>query len=158
KFLLAVKPDLYRQVLLAVALGLPALAFLWWIDTFRVRRRAAVMGFALCACALVGVASAFPDEEWETFARGGHVSKFARSGAPTASQLMTPGSLEPDAALPDRLKTLPETVCAPSTKPPHILLVHDESSFDIRVAPGVHVPANYGDHFRSFDGARRHFI
>jgi hypothetical protein len=157
-FLLSVKPDLYRQVLLALALVLPALALLWWVDTSRVRRRAALTGFAACACALVGVALAFPDEEWETFARGGHVSKFARSGVTTVFELTAHGYMESDAAITERLKTLPQTACTPSAKPPHILLVHDESSFDIRVAPGVHVPANYGYHFRSFDGARRHFI
>jgi Sulfatase len=123
-----------------------------------VRRRVALAGFAACACALVGVALAFPDEEWETFARGGHVSKFARSGVTAAFELMTHGYMESDAVITERLKMLPETACTPSAKPPHILLVHDESSFDIRVAPGVRVPANYGDHFRSFDGARRHFI
>jgi hypothetical protein len=157
-FLLSVKPDLYRQVLLALAFALPALALLWWVDTSRVRRRAALTGFAACACALVGVALAFPDEEWETFVRGGHVSKFARSGVTTTFELMLHGYMESDAVITERLKTLPETACTPSAKPPHILLVHDESSFDIRVAPGVHVPANYGNHFRSFDGARRHFI
>ena len=106
----------------------------------------------------MGVALAFPDEEWEAFARGGHVSKFARSGVTTAFELMARGYMESDAVITERLKMLPETACTPSAKPPHILLVHDESSFDIRVAPGVRVPANYGDHFRSFDGARRHFI
>src|SRR5215470_15233423 len=37
KFLLSVKPDLYRQLLLALALTAPALALLWWIDVYRVR-------------------------------------------------------------------------------------------------------------------------
>ena len=74
------------------------------------------------------------------------------------SELATHGYMESDAAITDRLKTLPNAICAPRAKPPHIILVHDESSFDIRVAPGVKVPADYGDHFRSFDGKRRHFI
>ena len=43
-FLLAVKPDLYREVLLALALILPALALLWWIDNLRMRPRTAVAG------------------------------------------------------------------------------------------------------------------
>ena len=51
-FLLAVKPDLYGNVLLALALVLPALTLLWWIDAFRVRLRTAVTGFAACAAAL----------------------------------------------------------------------------------------------------------
>ena len=53
-FLLAVKPDLHRQVLLALALLIPALALLWWIDSLRVRPRTAVMGFLACLSALIG--------------------------------------------------------------------------------------------------------
>jgi hypothetical protein len=37
-------------------------------------------------------------------------------------------------------------------------MVHDESSFDIRRVPGVHVPPGYGAHFQSFDGKERNFI
>jgi Sulfatase len=158
QFLLSVKPDLWGQVLLALALGLPVLVLLWRIDTWRVRRRAAAAGFAVCASALVAVALVFPDEEWETFLRGSHVSKFARSGVTTVFGLMTHGYLDSDATLTERLRSLPETACAPAGKPPHILLVHDESSFDIRAVPGIRVPAAYGEHFRSFDGARRHFV
>jgi hypothetical protein len=53
---------------------------------------------------------------------------------------------------------VPDAACTPETKPPHIILVHDESSFDIRVLPGVAVPDGYGAHFRSFDGKSRRFI
>src|SRR6266545_8342837 len=48
-FLLAVKPELYGDVLLALALVLPALTLLWLVDAFRVRLRPAVTGFAACA-------------------------------------------------------------------------------------------------------------
>jgi hypothetical protein len=157
-FLLAVKPDLYRKVLLALALVLPALALVWWIDTFRVRLRTAAAGFVACAVALVGMALAFPQEEWDTFVGEGYVSKFSRSGVAAVSELMMRGYMESDAAITDRLKTLPHEICVPGQKPPHIILVHDESSFDIRVLPGVKVAADYGGHFRSFDGKRRHFI
>jgi hypothetical protein len=157
-FLLAVKPDLYRKVLLALALVLPALALVWWIDTFRVRLRTAAAGFVACAVALVGMALAFPQEEWDTFVGEGYVSKFSRSGVAAVSELMMRGYMESDAAITDRLKTLPHETCVPGQKPPHIILVHDESSFDIRVLPGVKVAADYGGHFRSFDGKRRHFI
>jgi hypothetical protein len=157
-FLLSVRPDLYPKTLLALVLVLPALALIWWLDIFRVRLRTAATGFAACAALLVGVALAFPDEAWEAFARGSHVSKFARSGVTAMFELMTHGYMESDAVITDRLKGLAEATCAPTAKLPHILLVHDESSFDIRVAPGVRVPAAYGSHFRSFDGRRRHFI
>src|SRR2546428_12753732 len=57
----------------------------------------------------------------------------------------------------DRLKTA-DLTCQPARKPPHIIMVHDESSFDIRRAPGVNVPPGYGAHFRSYDGKERNFI
>ncbi len=101
---------------------------------------------------------AFPQHEWEGWFGHNYVSKFSRSGVSAISGLMTQGYLESDATVTDRLKTLPEATCAPARKPPHILLVHDELSFDIRVAPGVKVAAGYGNHFRSFDGKQRHFI
>jgi hypothetical protein len=157
-FLLAVRPDLPFKVLLALALTLPALALAWRIDSFRIRLRTAVFGFVGCAVALVGMAMAFPEQQWETFLGDSYVSRFARSGVGAVSDLMTRGYMESDAAIADRLRTLPETTCAPSGKPPHIILVHDESSFDIRIVPGVKVPADYGRHFRSFDGVQRHFI
>src|SRR6266516_2566824 len=40
-FLLAVKPELYRKILLAFALLLPALALIWWTDMLRVLLRTA---------------------------------------------------------------------------------------------------------------------
>jgi hypothetical protein len=157
-FLLAIKPDLFGKVLLALALVLPALTLLWWLDTFRVRLRTAVTGFAACAAALVGMAVAFPQEEWDAFAGDGYVSKFSRSGVAAMSELVMHGYMESDAAITDRLKMLPNEICVPRAKPPHIILVHDESSFDIRAVPDVKVAADYGGHFRSFDGKRRHFV
>ena len=158
KFLLSVKPDLYRMVLIASALVLPALALLWWIDSFRVRLRTASTGFAVCLAGMVAVPLAFPQEEWEAFFGDSYVSKFSRSGVSAIVELMRNGYMESDATVTDRLKTLPATTCVPAAKPPHIILVHDESSFDLRAAPGVKVPAGYGSHFKSFDGKRRHFI
>ena len=157
-FLLAVKPDLSPKILLVLALGLPVLTLIWWIDVFRVRRCTAAAGLAACAAALLGISIAFPQEEWDTFTGDSYVSKFARSGVAAVSAYAAQGYMESDAAIVDRLRVLPNAVCVPRGKPPHIVLVHDESSFDIRVLPGVKVAATYGEHFRSFDGKRRHFI
>src|SRR5262249_19899960 len=120
-FLLAIKPDLYGKVLLALALVLPALTLLWLVDTSRVRLRTAAAGFAACATGLVGVALAFPQEEWDAFAGDGYVSKFSRSGVAAMSELAMHGYMGSDAAITDRLKTLPNEVCAPQAKPPHII-------------------------------------
>jgi hypothetical protein len=157
-FLFAVKPGLSRKILLVLALVLPWLTLIWWIDVFRIRRRIAATGLAACAAALLGISIAFPQEEWDTFVGDSYVSKFARSGVAAVSEYATHGYMESGAAIVDRLRVLPNEVCAPGGQPPHIVLVHDESSFDIRVLPGIKVAAGYGDHFRSFDGKRRHFI
>jgi hypothetical protein len=157
-FLLSIKPELYRQVGFALALVALSLVLLWRIDSLRVRARTAAAGGLVCAAALVATALAFPEEEWGTFSGDRYVSKFARSGVTAVVEWTRRGYLESDASVTERLKTLPEASCTPGGKPPHILLVHDESSFDIRVAPGVRVPADYGSHFVSFDGRRRHFI
>src|SRR5262249_36228003 len=55
-FLLAIKPHLYGDILLALALVLPALTLLWLVDAFRVRRRTAATGFVGFAAAPVSVA------------------------------------------------------------------------------------------------------
>src|SRR5262245_3658456 len=44
-FLLAVKPELFGKILLACALIVPALPFIWWVDVLRVRSRTAGLGF-----------------------------------------------------------------------------------------------------------------
>src|SRR5204863_9399895 len=43
-------------------------------------------------------------------------------------------------------------------KPPHIFMVFDESSFDIRAIPEIKVSTDYGAHFTSSDGKQRSLI
>src|SRR6516164_10017632 len=50
-FLLAIKPDLYGKVLLALALVLPALTLLWLVDTSRLRLRTPRIPSPPCAAA-----------------------------------------------------------------------------------------------------------
>src|SRR5581483_12466415 len=80
-----------------------------------------------------------------------------RSAVDTVSALATQGLMESDAFASERLQPTADD-CAPAAKPPHIILIHDESSFDIRMAPGIKVPDGYGAHFRSFDGKERNFL
>src|SRR5262249_20534946 len=54
-FLLAVKPELYQKALITVCLVLPALALIWWVDPFRIRRRTAAAGLFACTAALLGL-------------------------------------------------------------------------------------------------------
>ena len=157
-YALNVMPALYWNIIIVAALPLPVLALLWWVDATRVRLRAAALGFAICFLGLTGISLANPQEEWEGFFGDSYVSKFSRSGVAAVSALMINGYMESDAVATDRLKTLPEATCAPTSKPPHIIMVHDESSFDLRELPGIKVPPGYGPHFLSFDGKARHFI
>src|SRR3546814_8007484 len=54
-----------------------------------------------------------------------------------------------------RLSVAAPATCKPGQRLPHIVLVLDESSYDITAAPGVKVPPGYRSHFRSFDGKER---
>src|ERR1700675_915637 len=157
-FLLSIMPGLYRNIVISVVVVLPLLALLWRFDTFRVRLRTSLIGFGACLAGITALSFAQPQEDWETFLGGSYVSKFARSGVTALSELMMHGYMESDAVVTDRLKLLPDATCVPARKPPHIIMVHDESSFDIRVAPGIKVPEGYGSHFLSFDGKARPFV
>jgi phosphoglycerol transferase MdoB-like AlkP superfamily enzyme len=66
--------------------------------------------------------------------------------------------MESDAVAAERLKVPLVDSCHPAGRRPNIIMIHDESSFDIRQAPGIRVPAGYGSHFKSFDGKARKFL
>ena len=52
----------------------------------------------------------------------------------------THGFMEYDAAIADRLEPTIGGTCQAAGKRPHIIMVHDESSFDISAAPGIRIP------------------
>src|SRR5262249_61891688 len=80
------------------------------------------------------------------------------SGVPPVSACSAYGFTQSDAVLGERLKVPLVDSCPVAGRRPHIILIHDESSWDIRQAPGVKVPAGYGNHFKSFDGKERKFL
>jgi hypothetical protein len=157
-FLFTIFPQLWLIVGIAVAAIVPLLVLLWWIDPLRVRLRTAMAGMTVCFAALLALAFTVQLEPFEAFYGHNHVSNFTRSGISVVSDLMKHGFLESDPVVADRLKSGADTVCQPAGRPPHIIMVHDESSFDIRSAPGVQVPPGYGAHFKSFDGKARRFL
>src|ERR1700730_14555685 len=120
-FLLSASPDLFAKIVVAGALAVPVIGLLWWIDSFRVRLRAAILGFVACLLGLIGVALAFPQEGWEAWFGDSYVSKFSRSGVAAISALLTDGYLESDASVTDRLRTLPDATCPPARNRPHII-------------------------------------
>lgn len=150
-------PHLRTSLLVAALVGIPALVLIWGIDPFRARRLRASAG-AVGSLSLIGMLSlSVPEQPWEPFQGMNHVSSFFRSGMLSVSELSRQGWIEADEGLAGELKLLPGRECKPAGKAPHILMVLDESSFDVSAVPGVKVPPGYADHFRSFDGRIRQF-
>jgi len=157
-FLFTIFPALRAIVGLCAVALVPIVILAWRSDPFRVRRLTALALAFACAGWLTILEMQFHMEPFEAFYGGNHVSAFARSGVDAVSDLMTHGLMESDPAVADRLKSVEGSACRPAAKPPHIILVHDESSFDIRMAPGIKLPSGYGTHFLSFDGKQRRFL
>jgi phosphoglycerol transferase MdoB-like AlkP superfamily enzyme len=153
-FLLKVFPSLDVKAGIAGALLILTLLLTWHFDSLRLRPGVAVLGAAACLAGLVGLTFAFPSDPWEESYRENYFSKFTRSGVTAVEDLVTRGVLESDATVTGRLAVAADTPCKMTTAP-HIVMVFDESSFDIGVVPGVKLPAGYGQHFRSSDGAQR---
>jgi hypothetical protein len=157
-YLFTIFPHLWRPVALAFAAAVPLAWLLWRFDPFRIRRRFALGGSAAAFAALVALALTWPHDPWEGYFNNGYLSKFTRSGVNSVVDFARYGFLESDSVVGDRLAIPREEACHASGRRPHIVMIHDESSFDIRSAPGIKVSPNYGDHFRSFDGKQRKFL
>jgi phosphoglycerol transferase MdoB-like AlkP superfamily enzyme len=157
-FLFTIFPNLRWSVVGAAIVTLPLMYALWWLDPFRIRRLPAVAGLLACLAALTGQAITWPDEAWRGYYDDGYLSKFTRSGVTAVVDFMNYGFMESDAVAAGKLKLPLEDSCHVAGRRPHIIMIHDESSFDIRQAQGVKVPAGYGGHFKSFDGKERKFL
>ncbi|NOJ47532.1 sulfatase-like hydrolase/transferase [Bradyrhizobium archetypum] len=157
-FLFTIFPNLRWSVVGAALVILPLMYALWWLDPFRIRRLPAAAGLLACLAGLAGHSIAWPDEAWRGYYADGYLSKFARSGVTAVSDFVNYGFMESEATTAERLKVPLVDSCHVAGRRPHIIMIHDESSFDIRQAAGVKVPAGYGSHFKSFDGRERKFM
>ena len=157
-FFLKVNPGLVGKLALAVVLALPVMVLLWRAEPFRLRRSTALLGCLLSLAALAGLSLAVPTDREDEFYPHQYVSKFARSAAVAAVDLTNGGVLEADPATGERLNVGPVAACPPGRKLPHIVMVFDESSFDVTMMPNVKVAADYRERFRSSDGQTRAFV
>ena len=157
-FLFTIFPNLRWSVIAAALVTLPLMYALWWLDPFRIRRLPAAACALGCLAALTGYSFTWPDEAWRGYYDDGYLSKFARSGVIAVSDFINYGFMESDATVAERLKVPLLDSCHPAGRRPHIIMIHDESSFDIRQAADVKVPQGYGGHFKSFDGKARTFL
>jgi hypothetical protein len=157
-FLFTIFPNLRFSAIGAAFLLIPLMVALWLLDPFRIRRLPALAAMLACLAALVGYAFTWPDEAWRGYYDDGYLSKFARSGVTAVSDFFNYGFMESDAVVTERLKLPAVDSCHPAGRRPSIIMIHDESSFDIREAPTVKVPPGYGGHFDSYDGVERKFL
>jgi hypothetical protein len=156
-FLFTVFPTLGRNLVIVTGLVVPLLGLIWWIDPYRVRLRVAATGAAACFASVVGLSFALPMDHTEGFFGDSFVSKFARSGVGAAEELVSHGLFDADATAGQPALAV-GGACHPPAKPPHIIMVLDESSYDITATPGVRVPPGYRRHFQSSDGIFRKFV
>jgi hypothetical protein len=157
-FLFTIFPQLRWSVVGAGLVLVPLMYALWWLDPFRIRRLPAAAGALACLAALVGYSFTWPDEAWRGYYDDGYLSKFSRSGVNAMSDFINYGFMESDAVAAERLNVPLLDSCHPAGRRPNIIMIHDESSFDIRAVDGIKVPAGYGSHFTSFDGKARKFL
>ena len=164
-FLLSVFPRLQMQLIAAGLVAVPLLWLIWRFDPFRVRRRFALTGVAATAALIAAMAVASPEQAWEPFQGVNHISSLARSGVVAVSRLASTGWIEADPPANGPLSLArdaraaglpaPREACDTTARRPHIIMLLDESSFDVTAAPDIKVPAGYSDHFKSIDGKQR---
>jgi hypothetical protein len=157
-FLFTIFPNLRWSAIGVGVVTVPLMGALWWLDPFRIRRLPALACKLGCLAALVAYSLTWPDEAWRGYYDDGYLSKFARSGVIAVSDFINYGFMESAADVDGSLNAPLLDSCHPAGRRPNIIMVHDESSFDIRSADGIKVPPGYGSHFRSFDGKARTFL
>jgi hypothetical protein len=168
-FLLSVFPRLKLPLLLAGLAAIPVLWLVWRTDPFRIGRKISVSLLALATVLIAAMANLVPEQPWEPFQGVNHISNLARSGVVAVSRLSSTGWIEADPptqpALPlargahaSAPALAPPADCDSSIKRPHIIMLLDESSFDMTTAPGIKVPAGYTDFFKSVDGKQRTMV
>ena len=168
-FLLSVFPRLKLPLLCAAIAAGPVLWLIWRTDPFRVSRKISLALLAFAAVAISGLAIAVPEQPWEPFQGVNHISNLSRSGVVAVSRLTSTGWIEADPpsqpALPlargahaSAPALAPPAGCDTTVKRPHIIMMLDESSFDVTAAPGIKVPSGYTDYFKSADGKQRSFV
>src|SRR5215470_12253367 len=168
-FLLSVFPRLKLPLLLAAVAAAPVLWLIWRTDPFRVSRKLSLALLAFATVAISAMAVAVPEQPWEPFQGVNHISNLSRSGVVAVSRLTSTGWIEADPPAQPSLPLArgahastsslpPPADCDASVKRPHVIMMLDESSFDVTAAPGIKVPAGYTDYFKSADGKQRTFV
>lgn len=141
-------------LIVAALAGFAGLPLLARRETPNVRARYATSIFVVCAATAAGAAFADgePRQTQYTFPDR-HLSSFYSSW-PAAMAALARGQLME--AAPERVAPFdPAPACAPAGKPPHVILIHQESVTWPGALPGVSYDRRTDDLFRSHDGSIR---
>jgi hypothetical protein len=157
-FLFSVVPGLRIGFTIVLLLAVGLFLLIWWGDQLRVPRLPSLAVAAGSAAVIAVMALKVPEEPWEQFQGVNHISTFVRSGVSTAYEISTKGWIDFDSTTSDRLRLSSGEFCNVSEKPPNIILMLDEASFDASAVRDIKLPAGYGSYFRSFDGHSRSTI
>ena len=139
---------------LAVSIGLMVLA--WRADRDRVRRVHA-LGLAAGLAITTAVAAHLraPLHEATFFTDDRYISQFFSSLSETAAVLVRGNLVEAAPAGGPGAPFARSAVCTPVAKPPHIILIHQESTVPPSNFPGLVYDHNIDPFFQSFDGKLR---
>src|SRR5437899_1596863 len=77
-FLWMIFPKVRTIAIIMLVLAIPLAVLIWKLDPFRVRRRIAILGTALCLAAIAGLSLLNPVEHGESFGNENYVSHFVR--------------------------------------------------------------------------------
>jgi hypothetical protein len=156
-FLFSVFPRLRTQLVVAGVLAFPLFWVIWRLDPFRAGRRLSLTILVATTVSMSAMSVAAPEQPWEPFQGVNHISNLARSGVVAVSRLASTGWIEadppaggplpltPGAYAAGRPALPPGEQCDTTARRPHIIMLLDESSFDVTAAPGVKVPPGYSD-------------
>ena len=148
----------HRRYLLGLAGALLAVAFVAWLayraDTTRVPRRWAAVALLLSAAvAWYGANAKGERRHMQFYYENLYVSSFYASWGETVEALWRGALLEaaPRAAIAGNAFSIPNT-CNVPTKPPHVILIHQESVVQPSLFPTLRYDHSVDPFFRSHDG------
>jgi phosphoglycerol transferase MdoB-like AlkP superfamily enzyme len=146
-----------RHYLLALAAALLAATFAAWLayraDGTRIQRRWAALAMLLCASlAWYGAYAKGERRHMQFYYENLYVSSFYASWGETIETLWRGALLEaaPRAAMAAHAFIIP-TACKPNARPPHIILIHQESVVQPSLFPTLRYDHSVDPFFRSHD-------
>lgn len=143
------------MALLSLAISAAACVAAYRIDPIRVDRRTASYAFLICATAASTTAATASERRHSQFEyEGMYLNSFYRSWAETIETLWR-GQLIEAAQVSEGPTLTPMTTCKPVEKPPHVILIHQESIVPPGLFPTLDYDRRLDDFFRSHDGKAR---